>query len=417
MTAPSDQKTAIVIGAGAVGLCSALYLQRDGWQVTVIDPEDPGQGASGGNAGLIAVSIVTPVAMPGTLKQVPRMLLDREGSLRIRWRYLPRLMPWLAGFLRASTPARVEAISKAIASMTMTAFEAYRPLLEDAGAEALIRRQGYMVLLSKASQLDTMAPELAIKRRLGVAYEILDAHEVRQMIPALGDGVLKGVFYPEVGHAVDPQELMVKLARCLTERGGRLLKGRATGFDLGPEGVRAVRTTSGERAANIVVVAAGAWSKSLAAALGDKVPLDCERGYHVMIPNPGIETRLPLVSADLRFCMTPMAKGLRLAGTVEFAGLDAPPDFARAELMKRHAKRVFPDLATDGATSWMGRRPSMPDSLPVLGRARRHANAYYAFGHGHIGLTCGAASGKAIADLASGRSPAFDTSPFAADRF
>ena len=417
MTGPPGEKTAIVIGAGAVGLCAALYLQRDGWRVTVVDPEDPGTGASGGNSGMIAVSIITPVAMPGTLKQVPRMLLDREGSLRIRWRYLPRLLPWLAQFVRASTPARVEEISAALFAMAKNAFDDFGPLLEDAGATDLIHRQGFAVILSKASQLEAMGRELAIKRRLGVAYQILDAHEIRQMVPALGPNVHKAVFYPDVGHVVDPRELSSRLARSVVERGGALLKERATDFDLSPEGVRAVHTDGGERPADLVVVAAGAWSKSFAAALGSPVPLDTERGYHVMIPNPGIETRLPLVSADLRFCTTPMANGIRLAGTVEFAGLDAPPDMARAELIKRHAKQVFPDLVTDGATNWMGRRPSMPDSMPVLGRSPHHRNAYFAFGHGHIGLTCAASSGKAIADLAAGRRPDFDLTPFAANRF
>lgn len=417
MTGPSGQKTAVVIGAGIVGLCSALYLQRDGWRVTVIDPEDPGTGASGGNAGLIAVSIVTPVAMPGILKQVPRMLLDPEGPLSIRWRYLPRLLPWLAGFVRASTRTRVDTISAALAGMATTAFDAYEPLLRDAGVADLIRRQGYLVVLNKASQMDLMAPELAIKRRLGISYEILDAGEVRQLIPALGPDVLKAVLYPDVGHVVDPQKLSTGLAGCLVERGGELLKQRATGFDLGPEGVRAVRTDSGDRPVDLVVVAAGAWSRPLAAMLGSKVPLDTERGYHVMIPDPGIETRLPVVSAELRFCVTPMSEGLRLAGTVEFAGLDAPPNAARTELLKRHAKRMFPDLVTDGATTWMGRRPSMPDSMPVLGRSPRHRNACFAFGHGHIGFTCAASSGKAIADLAAGRGPDFDLTHFAANRF
>ena len=328
----------------------------------------------------------------------------------------PGCLPWLR-FVRASTPARVAAISTALSAMAAKAFDDYGPLLEDADAADLISRQGYMVVLGRESQLEDMGRELAIKRGLGIPFEILDADAARRMVPAIGPGVHKALYYPSVGHVLDPGALSARLARCLVSRGGSLLEERATGFEVGADGVSAVGTVGGLRSADMVVVAAGAWSKPLAAELGSPVPLDTERGYHVMIPEPGIDSRLPVVSADLRFCMTPMAKGLRLAGTVEFAGLDAPADMDRAERMKRHARRMFPDLRTDGATTWMGRRPSMPDSMPVLGRAPRHRNAYFAFGHGHIGLTCAAASGRAVADLAAGRPPAFDLTPFAADRF
>ena len=248
-------------------------------------------------------------------------------------------------------------------------------------------------------------------------FEILRDDEIRQLVPALAEAIKAGIFYPDVGHTVDPKRLVKALAEDLARGGASLQRARALGFDIGSDGVRAVVTDGGAIAADLVVVAAGAWSKPLAEALGSKVPLDTERGYHVTLPEPGIDPRLPVVSSELRFCVTPMAMGLRLAGTVEFAGLDAPPDPTRHQVMLKHAKRLYPGLNTTGASYWMGHRPSLPDSLPVIGRAPRHANAYLAFGHGHIGLTTAAITGRAIADQVAGRPPPFDLAPFRADRF
>jgi D-amino-acid dehydrogenase len=236
-------------------------------------------------------------------------------------------------------------------------------------------------------------------------------------VPALSEEIKVGVFYPDVGHTVDPKRLVKALAEDLARAGASLRRARALGFDIGSDGVRAVVTDGGAVTADLVVVAAGAWSKPLAEALGSKVPLETERGYHVTLPEAGIDPRLPVVSSELRFCVTPMAMGLRLGGTVEFAGLDAPPDPTRHQVMLKHAKRLYPGLSITGASYWMGHRPSLPDSLPVIGRAPRHANAWLAFGHGHIGLTTAAITGRAIADRVAGRPPPFDLAPFRADRF
>ena len=263
------------------------------------------------------------------------------------------------------------------------AFEAYTPLVQAAGATDLIRRQGYLVAMASERALGAARAELDLKRRRGVRFEILRDGEIRQLVPALAEAIKAGVFYPDVGHTVDPKRLVKALAEDLARGGASLQRARALGFDIGNDGVRAVITDGGAVAADLVVVAAGAWSKPLAAALGSKVPLDTERGYHVTLPEPGIDPRLPVVSSELRFCVTPMAMGLRLGGTVEFAGLDAPPDPTRHQVMLKHAKRLYPGLNTTGASYWMGHRPSLPDSLPVIGRAPRHANAYLAFGHGH----------------------------------
>ena len=410
-------RRAVVIGAGIVGVATALYLLRDGWRVTVMDPGSPGESTSGGSAGLFALSVITPVAMPGTLLRVPGMLLARGGSLRIRWRYLPRLIPWLWRFVAAATPARVDAVSRALAGVMKGAMDDYAPLIEGAGAQDLIRRQGLLVVYRTPESLRSVARELEIKRRLGVRFEMLGADEVQRLVPALAPLYTRGILYTDCGHTVDPKGLVRALAEDFTRRGGSFLREKATGFACGPGFLTAVRSETASHQADAVVLAAGAWSKPLARMLGSRVTLDTERGYHVDLSHPGVDVRLPVVSGDLRFCVTPMAAGLRLAGTVEFAGLDAPPDPSRPAVMMEHARRMLPELKTAPASHWMGFRPSMPDSLPVIGRSPHFANVFFAFGHGHLGLTLAAATGRAVADLAAGRAPAFDVAPFRAERF
>ncbi len=410
-------RQAVIIGGGIVGIANALYLLKDGWRVTVLDPEAPGETTSGGNSGLFALAHVTPVAMPGILPRLPAMLLDKESSLTIRWRYLPRLLPWMFHFLKASTPGRVEAISRALADLIGGAWDAYQPLIEDAGAADLVRRRGLLLAFRDDSFLTTMKRELDIRRRLGIRYDVLADDEMRQLVPALSPTYCRGIFYPDCGHTVNSKHLVQKLAAEAARKGGTFVRHRATGFEFGSKGVSAVLSEDAFHPADLVVLAAGAWSKPLAALLGCRLPLDTERGYHVTVADPGVEIELPIISGDLRFCITPRASGLRIGGTVEFAGLDAPPDPSRQAAMVKHARRMLPGLRIEGASYWMGFRPSMPDSLPVIGRSPRHANTYFAFGHGHVGLTLAAITGRTIADLVAGRAPAFDLQPFRADRF
>ncbi|MEE8275644.1 MAG: FAD-dependent oxidoreductase [Alphaproteobacteria bacterium] len=412
-----NERRAVVIGAGIVGVACALTLQRDGWRVTLLDPEAPGEGASKGNAGIIAVDHTTPLALPGLLPRVPRMLLDSQSPLAIRWRYLPRLLPWLARFLAASTPGRVERISRALATLMAGAADAYTPLVEGAGARELFRRQGVVYVYAGAASFARARAEMAIRRRTGVEIEELGAAELGQLVPGLSADITHGAFFPASAHVVDPHRLVQMLAEDLVGRGGTLVKERAVGFEFRDRAVAGVRTGSGRHGADAVVVAAGAWSNPLARRLGVRVPLDTERGYNVTLPAPGIELRLPVVSGDFAFALTPMAMGVRLAGTVEFAGLEAPPDPARSDALIAGARRLFPEIDTSDGTTWMGCRPSMPDSLPVIGRAPSHPNAFLAFGHGHIGLTTAAITGRAVADLAAGRPPPLDLSPFRPDRF
>lgn len=410
----------VVVGAGIIGISAALQLQRAGAQVTVLDPQAPGEGASFGNAAVIGESVFSvPVATPGILKQLPRMLLDPLSPLALRWSYLPRLWPWLRRFLAAARPAEVERISQALASLLDGAIDAFQPLLEEAGEPALIRRTGWLAVYESERAQRAHRPSLELQRRRGTAFEVLPAEALRQIEPALGDSgrFRGGVYYPDVAHTTDNFRLVQVLARSLRQQGGRILREQVTGFEFGAEGPSAVRTDKGEHACARLVIAAGAWSRSLVRQLGSDLPLDTERGYHLTLPEPGVRPRMPVCSMESGMVATPLDGRLRLAGTVEFGGLGAAPDWRRAQMLLRQAERWFPELNGTGATRWMGFRPSMPDSLPVIARAPRFPNAVFAFGHGHCGLMLGARTGELVRDLVLDREPGIDLAPFRADRF
>jgi len=413
----SSRGSAVVIGAGIVGIATGLYLQRDGWQVTVIDAKGPGEGTSSGNAGMFAIGHITPDAMPNLPAKVPAMLLDRESPLSIRWRYLPRLIPWLAKCVSACTTEQATRSTQALAGLLGDAMASYKPLFQSAGANDLIRNKGVLYVYRNSKSFAAAELEIELKREHGIRMEILDANGIRELVPALAPVHSHGVLYPDYAHTVDPFVLTQTLGVRLKKAGAKFVRSHANGFSYEGNLVSAVKTTDSTHCADIVVVAAGAYSRPLAAALGVRLPLDTERGYHVTFADPGIALDLPVLAADEHFLMTPMTPGLRSGGLVEFAGLEAPPNPALHTMLASQTKKLLPDLNTENTSNWMGYRPAMPDSLPVISRTPKHSNAFLAFGHGHIGLTSAAATGHAIADLAVDRSPQFDLRPFRAERF
>jgi len=412
-----NAKATYVIGAGIVGICTALYLQREDRLVTLVDRNQPGEGASYGNAGIFATGSVVPVGTPGILAKVPRMLMDPLAPLTVRWSYLPQLAPWLIRLIRASAPERVERISEALASIATPALSHYEPLLKDAGAGALVGRLGSLYVFTSEEELREAEPDIALRRRRGIGLEILSGLELRQMQPALRDDVAGAIFIPSAAHCLDPLGLSQALVRHFIERGGRFVHERVLGFRLGANGPSHVVTDAARHAVDEVVITAGAFSRTFVQELGSDVPLDTERGYHVQLPNPGVEVRVPMLVPAKGFAITPMAGGLRCAGTVELGGLKAPPNYARADAILSHAKALLPGLRDTGVERWMGHRPSMPDSLPVISASPRFRNVFFGFGHGHLGLTLGAVTGRLLADLVTGKPPAIDVSPFRVDRF
>jgi D-amino-acid dehydrogenase len=411
----------VVIGAGIVGLACATYLQRDGRKVVVIDPGGPGEGASYGNAGGLNGSSIVPVAMPGVLAKVPHWLLDPEGPLSIRLRYLPRLLPWLYRFVRAGRPELVRAQTRALRTLLAPTVDMHRELAASVGAAELIQRSGLLIVYRSEAGFAADAEAMRLRTDNGVKIDELSKDELRQIEPTLSPDYARARFISENGYVRNPLRLSRALAEALIANGGEIRRARAQGFVCADGKVEAVLTDIGRIPAAAVVLAAGAHSKPLAAQLGESVPLDTERGYHAMIKAPEVAPRLPIMDVEAKFVATPMEEGLRMAGTVEFAGLDAPPDWRRARVLLRHGQAMFPGLprtvAEDRVALWMGFRPSMPDSLPVIGPTRSYRNAFLAFGHGHVGLIGAPMTGRTIADLIAGRPPAIDIVPFSPARF
>jgi len=412
----------IVIGAGIVGVSAALYLQRAGRETWLLDPNAPGSGASSGNAGCFNLSSTVPVSLPGMLRNVPRWLLDPQGPLKIHWRYLPALAPWLVRFIRAGTPERVEAQARALRSLLLPGLRDIMDLAASANASDLIRDEGHLVVYRSDAAFRADGLGWHLRDITGTRCEVWDADQLRQFDPAISHDYEKAVFIAENGHTSDPEALTARLAELFVREGGSILRDSATGFEYEGRHIRAVRTATGQRiAADAVLLAAGAHSRALAAQMGDRVPLDTERGYHLMIEAPEAMPRISILDTSGKFVATPMAGGLRLAGTVELAGLKAQPDWRRADMLLPRGQALFPALQDsypeERLKRWMGFRPSMPDSLPVIGRASRATNGFHAFGHGHIGLTAGATTGRIAADLLLGRPADIDLSPFHPDRF
>jgi D-amino-acid dehydrogenase len=414
----------VVIGGGVVGLASAIALLRDGHAVTIVEPGVPGgeQSASYGNGTLLNPSSVVPMSSPGLWKKVPGYLADPLGPLTIRWSYLPRLLPWLLRFAAAgSTAAKVEATGRALRPLVADAPALHRKLAEDAGVGDLIVRHGVLFAFPDRAAFEAEALSWRVRRENGTRWLELDADELRQREPALDRRYTFGILVEKNGQCRDPGAYVAALARYAAELGATILRTGATGFRIEAGRLRAVKTRDAQVACDKAVIAAGAWSKSLAREAGDLVPLQSERGYHVVIENPGIEPRYPVMPSDGKMACVMTPAGLRLAGQVELAGLEAAPNWQRAEALLKFARKVFPGLPADmppeSVKLWMGHRPSTPDGLPCLGLAWGCADVVHAFGHGHVGLAAAVTTGTVVADLVAGRAPGFDLAPYSAARF
>lgn len=415
-SSPANPSVA-VIGAGIVGSCAALALQRDGWRVAVYDPLPPGGGASFGNAGLISVDSVVPIAMPGMLRKVPRWLIDPEGPLALRPRYAPRAAPWLLRWLRAGRLPAVRAASRALHALHRPSLDEYRGLLGAERFAALLRAEGQVHVWEseRESAGDRIADEL--RRRLAVPTERLGTAALRELLPGLSPAVRRGLLFPRHAHTVEPRRLVHAVAELLQEAGGILRAERAMKIVPLGDGRYRLLTNCDDRVHDRVVVAAGAWSRSLLEPLGVRLPLETERGYHAELSAPSMTPRLPLVHRERGFAVTPMAGGLRIAGTVEIAGLAAPPDERRADALAAQAQALFPGLRFEGRRAWMGFRPSLPDSLPVIDRLPQHPGIIVACGHGHFGMTAASLTARLVARLVRGEPAPIDLQPYRLSRF
>lgn len=414
----------VVIGGGIIGAASAAELQRDGYRVTIVEPGEPGdeQAASYGNGCWLSPSSVVPMSLPGIWRNVPGWLADPLGPLTIRWGYLPQLTPWLVRFLRAgATEAKVRATARALRPLVERAPERHRRLAEEAGVGDLIQNQGQLYVFPDRAAFEAEALAWQLRAENGVQWVELDENDLHQREPALARRYRFGLLVENGGHCLNPGGYVCALVNAAVVRGAELKRARALGFCVEDRRLRAVRTDAGDIDCEKAVIASGVRSKALAAMAGDNVPLETERGYHAVIEAPEVRPRHPIMPSDGKMAITLMAHGLRVAGQVELASLEAAPNWQRAEILRDFALRAFPGLPralpASRVRTWMGHRPSMPDSLPCIGPASGCADIVHAFGHGHIGLAAGATTGRLVADLISGKTPAINPAPYSPQRF
>ena len=406
-----------VIGAGIVGVSCALHLQRDGHDVTLIDPRAPGTATSFGNAGAIVTGAVVPLSTQGLWRDMPRILFDRDSAVRLRWRYLPRLTPWLIRLLLAGRHARVGAIADALQPLVSRAYDAHREMITWSAADGLVRPVGWLKVYETEAAFAATRDDRELMLARGVRLEILGPDDIRQLEPSLARRYVKGLFEPGCGFVASPYKLVQAHAAQFQSLGGSIAQERVRGVQPMDGGVR-LDCELGFRDFVAVVVAAGAWSKELARQVGDRVMLDTERGYHLNLePGEAGELRRPVVFAERGFVLAPMLDGIRLTSGVELAGLHAPPDFSRIRRLVPAAREALPGLTGSVTREWLGYRPTTPDSLPVIGRSPHCDAVFYAFGHQHLGLTLGPLTGRLVAALVAGRQPGLDLAPYRAERF
>lgn len=418
MLGEQDNKDcAVVIGAGIVGICCAINLQNQGIKVTLVDKAGVAQGCSKGNAGHFATEQVFPLAELGLLTQIPKMLFKPNGPIKIRLAYLPFAFPWFMRFFANMIPQRFKRHTQALKALNTHALQAYDELLKQAGLSHLLIKNGSLLTFEHTKQKEIeQIRDKYLKN--GVNVEWLNRSEAIELEPSLSATVNCALYFPDVGHTQDPESLCLALYKYFIGRGGQFSQLQVHSIEQANDHIY-IRTNKHALRADITLVAAGVWSKRLLTPLQYKVPLDTERGYHYMVKEYPPVSR-PITSYERRFIMTPMTTGLRLAGTVEFAGVNAKSNKKRAQSLLHHGAKLIESIKVNQSSDsqhWMGMRPSLPDSLPVIGRAPNHNRLFFAFGHQHLGLTQAAITGKLVADLVQGKPTSIDLSAFCISRF
>ena len=407
----------VIVGAGIVGLASAYKLVEAGRSVLLVDRKGMAEETSRGNAGAFAFSDIVPLATKDMWRKLPRWLSDPLGPFTVRPEYLAQITPWLMRFWRAGWPDRVDAAIKAQAAMMRLARTEMDALVASAGLGSLVRSDGVLELYESEGELRGTQPEIAAKTREGIEIRTVRGADLAELQPGLDPRFIAATFIPKWQTVSDPYDFALAIGKAAIDRGVTFRKTEVTALRPLGDGVTIEFADGSRLTARKVVVASGAWSRALTAPLGDLIPLDTERGFNTTLPAGAFDLRRQLVFPGHGFVVTPLSTGIRIGGAVELGGLSLPPNFKRSEAMLTKAARFMPGLKTEGGKQWMGFRPSLPDSLPAIGRSRPSPHILYAFGHGHLGLTQSAATGKLIAELVTGATPSINLVPFSPQRF
>ena len=406
----------IVIGAGVIGLSAALMAQTRGLSVTVVDREGPAAGASAGNAGAFAFTDILPLASPGILRKAPKWLLDPLGPLSIPPAYALQIAPWLYRFWRACSPGAVAASTAAQTALMDLSRAELEPFLATTGTLGMLRKDGNLQVYESEAELRASLPSWQVREAHGIEFRHMAAAEMATLQPGLSSRFTHGTFTPGWFSIADPKDYVLALAERFRAQGGVIHRADVVG--LSPQGAEVYVQTRGEPlVADHVVLAAGAFSHRIAQTLGERIPLETERGYNTTLPPGALDLRCQVTFGGHGFVISRLSTGIRVGGAVELGGLNLPPNYKRSKAMLKKAKAFLPDLKAGGGTEWMGFRPSLPDSLPAIGRSRASPRVVYAFGHGHLGLTQSAGTARLVADLLTGAPAVLDLTPFSPQRF
>jgi len=405
-----------VIGAGIQGVCVALNLIKKGFKVTVIDREEPGKdSASYGNAGHFSPYASLSMNRPDILIDVPAMLLSTTGPLALRWNYVPRMIPWFLKFIKNCTKKKMMHTAKYMHQILDLALPAYDELFQEIDVSGLIESRGIIYFWTNRD-LKSRELEINVRKELGVKQKLLTPHEIHDLEPHIKQIYHGGVLYPNARHARDPRKILLKLFELFLKQKGSFIKENAETINFSPDNKVLIKTNFNSYSFDKVVIACGAFSKKFTDQVGEKIPLDTERGYHVHFKGYDHLLSRPVIFLNKGFGITPMDQGLRVVGTVEFGGLDNPINKKRIDNLVNNAKYLFPDISKH-YDEWLGFRPTLPDFLPVMGPSKNHKNLFYSFGHHHLGWTLGAISGKIIAGMIAEENTNLNLSPYSSLRF
>ncbi len=407
-----------VIGSGIIGICCALKLQSEGYKVLLIDKNEPASGCTSGNAGHFATEQIFPLANKEILKQLPKILFNPNGPLTIKSNYIHKIAPWMIRFLLVTRDQTFQKGTQALRNLNEATMDAYKPLLKMAKLEHLVENKGYLLAFEGTNAEKLARKESLTLKPYGIKNQLLNGHEITEMEPLLRN-CEASLYFPEISHTTEPHKLALGLFDHFISIGGEFEKHEIIDLHNNSDKSIDLMTNSNTIKTEKLLIAAGAFSQKLLDKLSIKTPLDTERGYHLMVNQSHLLNR-PVAFAQRKFIITPMSNGTRLAGTVEFAGLENQPNWKRAEMLLDHAQHFLEplkDSEKQDCQKWMGFRPSFPDSLPVIDRCQTNENLFFCFGHQHLGLTQAAISAELMADLIDGRETQFELSPYSIQRF
>jgi D-amino-acid dehydrogenase len=413
----TERKRIAIIGAGIVGVSAAIYLQRDGHDVVLIDKQGPAGETSYGNGGILVSSGVVPINSPGLIKNAPGMLLRRDSPLFVHWPYLPKMLPWLIRYMLRANARDARQVGRALAPLLNDSIGQHRALANGTGAEKWIEPSDYVFVYNSRAAYEKDAFAWSLRREMGFEWDEMDAEEFGNYEPMFAGKNKFAIRLGEHGRVIDPGQYVTDLATHFTQLGGEMVIADAHEIVHERGRVSGIKTNGDLINCDTVVIAAGAWSKGLMEKLGVKVPMETERGYHIELVNPSEVPESAMMVAAGKFVITPMLGRIRCAGIVEFGGLEAPASQAPVDLLKKHVRELLPDLKYDRIDEWLGHRPAPSDSIPFIGPVDNIPNVYAAFGHHHVGMSAGPRTGQLVADMIANRETKIDISPYRVGRF